>query len=74
LFNELRKNQIGVQVNYLPAHLHPVFSRKGFTKGDFPVSEDFYNGEISLPMHANLEILDEDYFKKLSRIIQEVLA
>jgi len=36
LFNELRRNQIGVQVNYLPAHLQPVFSRKGFKWGDFP--------------------------------------
>ncbi len=74
LFNELRRNQIGVQVNYLPAHLHPVFSGKGFTKGDFPVSEDFYSREISLPMHTNLEMLNEDYFKNLSRIIQQVLA
>jgi dTDP-4-amino-4,6-dideoxygalactose transaminase len=74
LFDELRRNQIGVQVNYLPAHLHPVFSRKGFEWGDFPIAEDFYRREISLPMHTNLEMLDANYFKKVSGIIKEVLA
>jgi len=74
LFNELRRNQIGVQVNYLPAHLQPVFSRKGFEWGDFPIAEDFYRREISLPMHTNLEMLDADYFKKVSGIIEEALA
>ena len=74
LFDELRRNQIGVQVNYLPAHLHPVFSRKGFEWGDFPTAEDFYRREISLPMHTNLEMLDANYFKKVSGIIKEVLA
>jgi dTDP-4-amino-4,6-dideoxygalactose transaminase len=73
LFNELRRNQIGVQVNYLPAHLQPVFSRKGFEWGDFPIAEDFYRREISLPMHTNLKMLDADYFKKVSGIIEDVL-
>ena len=74
LFDELRRNQIGVQVNYLPAHLQPVFARKGFEWGDFPAAEVFYRREISLPMHTNLEMLDPDYFKKVSGIIKEVLS
>ncbi|CAN2170682.1 WecE Predicted pyridoxal phosphate-dependent enzyme apparently involved in regulation of cell wall biogenesis [Candidatus Nanopelagicaceae bacterium] len=74
IFDELRRNQIGVQVNYLPGHLQPVFARKGFALGDFPVAEDFYQREISLPMHTNMEMLNENYFKKVSRIIEKVLA
>ena len=54
IFLELRKRKIGVQVNYFPAHLHPVFSQLGFKKGQFPMSEEFYSREISLPMHTNL--------------------
>lgn len=73
MFNELRRNQIGVQVNYLPAHMQPVFLAKGFKKGDFPAAEDFYEGEISLPMHTNLEMLDAKFFKKISKIIKSVL-
>jgi UDP-4-amino-4,6-dideoxy-N-acetyl-beta-L-altrosamine transaminase len=55
IFALLRSNGIGVQVNYLPAHLHPVFKQKGFKPGDFPVSEAFYESEISLPMHVDLQ-------------------
>jgi dTDP-4-amino-4,6-dideoxygalactose transaminase len=54
LFDHLRKSGIGVQVNYLPAHLHPVFARDGHKEGQFPISEKYYLEEISLPMHVNL--------------------
>jgi dTDP-4-amino-4,6-dideoxygalactose transaminase len=43
-----------VQVNYLPAHLHPVFREQGYQIGQFPVSEGFYAREISLPIYAGL--------------------
>jgi len=56
IFDELRRNGIGVQVNYLPAHLHPVFRKMGYCPGDFPISEEFYESEISLPIYPNLEI------------------
>ena len=56
IFNELRGHGIGVQVNYIPAHWHPVFFELGHRRGDFPLSEQFYESEISLPMYPNLEI------------------
>ena len=55
IFQELRNEGIGVQVNYLPSHLHPVFHKTGVQYGKFPVSEQFYEQEISLPMHTGLE-------------------
>ena len=64
LFSELRSKGIGVQVNYFPAHLHPVFQEKGFKVGQFPISEAFYDSEISLPMHC--ELSDRD----LGRIVK----
>jgi dTDP-4-amino-4,6-dideoxygalactose transaminase len=73
LFEVLRKNNIGVQVNYLPAHLHPVFTRQGYARGDYPISELYYDSEISLPMHANLNVLNKHFFKKISSIIRSVL-
>jgi dTDP-4-amino-4,6-dideoxygalactose transaminase len=54
LFEFMHSREIKVQVNYLPAHLHPVFKKFGFKKGDFPVSENFYNGEVSLPIYSGL--------------------
>lgn len=53
IFENLREKGIGVQVNYMPAHWHPVF--KGVpARGSLPVAENFYRSEISLPMSAAL--------------------
>jgi dTDP-4-amino-4,6-dideoxygalactose transaminase len=54
IFASLRKAGIGVQVNYMPAYWHPKFTEMGFKKGMFPVSDFFYSGEISLPIHSQL--------------------
>ena len=54
IYENLRENGIGVQVNYLPAFLHPVFSPMKYDRGRFPMSNDFYNSEISLPIHTGL--------------------
>ena len=58
IFDELRNQGIGVQVNYFPAHLHPVFHKNGFRRGQYPASESFYDSEISLPMHCELSDRD----------------
>jgi dTDP-4-amino-4,6-dideoxygalactose transaminase len=55
-------------VNYIPAYRHPVFSEFNIEKGKFPNSERFYNEEISLPMH--FEIQDEDVVKICQAIIE----
>jgi dTDP-4-amino-4,6-dideoxygalactose transaminase len=54
IFINLRAAGINVQVNYLPAYRHPVFTDNGFTEGMFPNSDLFYSQEISLPMYADL--------------------
>jgi UDP-4-amino-4,6-dideoxy-N-acetyl-beta-L-altrosamine transaminase len=58
IFKLLRSEGVGVQVNYLPAHLHPVFKSHGFKRGDFPISEAFYESELSLPIHFDLTEID----------------
>jgi dTDP-4-amino-4,6-dideoxygalactose transaminase len=54
LYRFLQLQGYKVQVNYLPAHLHPVFRELGYKSGQFPVSEEFYAREISLPMFVGL--------------------
>ncbi len=54
IFEKLRCLEIGVQVNYMPAYRHPVFEGYKINPEEFPKSEDFYNKEISIPMHAGL--------------------
>ena len=55
-------NHIGInlQVHYIPIHLQPFYSRKfGHKKGDFPISETFYLREISLPIYADLAMVEQ---------------
>ncbi len=58
IFQILRRQGIGVQVNYLPAHLHPVFESQGFKRGDLPIAESFYASELSLPISYGLTEID----------------
>lgn len=61
LYNYLRNKGILVQVNYLPAHWHPVFENYGYSGIDLHQSETFYKSAISLPMHSNLTIENLNY-------------
>jgi dTDP-4-amino-4,6-dideoxygalactose transaminase len=54
VFDKLRTQGIGVQVNYIPAYRHPAFRSYKIERKQFPVSEDFYSREISLPLFADL--------------------
>jgi dTDP-4-amino-4,6-dideoxygalactose transaminase len=68
VFSNLRLAGIGVQVNYIPAYWHPVFSQKGFRRGMFPNSDIFYSQEISLPMYSDLT--EED----VETVVNELLV
>ena len=51
IFRALRAENIGVNVHYIPVHLHPYYrERFGYEGGEFPVAEDAYERLISLPM------------------------
>lgn len=58
VFNKLRLMGIGVQVNYMPAYWHPVFTNLGYQKGICPNAEEYFEMEISLPMHYGLTQCD----------------
>lgn len=70
IFNNLRELGIGVQVNYMPAYWHPVFERYGYKRGAFPISDQLYSEEISLPISADLSEKDLDHvIGSLQRIL-----
>lgn len=54
IFVNLRELGIGVNLHYIPIHLHPYYQNLGFQKGDFPNAEIFYNEAISLPMFPTI--------------------
>lgn len=61
LYNFLHKNNVKAQVHYIPVHLMPYYRNLGWKKGDFPVSEAFYEKCISLPMYPTLTVDEQDY-------------
>jgi dTDP-4-amino-4,6-dideoxygalactose transaminase len=71
VFEKLRKAGVGVQVNYLPAYRHPVFSSLNVDPRDYPNSENYYSSEISLPMHASIKEIEFDY---ICTTLIEILA
>lgn len=64
IFNAMRKAGIGVNVHYIPVHTQPFYQRLGFKIGQFPQSEAYYAGAISLPMYATLTDDQQDYIIK----------
>ena len=61
VFEALRKKKIGVQVHYIPVYRHPYYQQLGYKKGLCPISEDFYQREISIPMYPGLTKKDIEY-------------
>jgi len=51
VFRALRAENIGVNVHYIPVHLHPYYrERFGYRGGEFPIAENAYERVLSLPM------------------------
>ncbi len=61
IFNSMREGGVGVQVNYIPAYWHPVFREHGLKPGMYPVSDQFYSSEISIPMFAGMKPDERKY-------------
>ncbi len=60
VFEELRASGIGVNIHYIPVHMHSFYRSMGFKLGDFPESEKYYSEAISLPMYPNLAEVDQN--------------
>ena len=61
-FDYMRENNIFVQVHYIPLHLMPYYKKNyGYKKGNFPVAEDYYSREVSIPMYPTLTKEELDY-------------
>ena len=61
-FEKLRRLGVGVNVHYLPVHLHPLYQQRlGTRSGMCPAAEAAYEEILSLPMHAGLDDEAVDY-------------
>ena len=60
LFNKMKEAGINLQVHYIPVHLQPFYRKNyGYKYEDFPVSENFYNQEVSSPIYPDMSTDDE---------------
>ena len=59
VFTALRAEGIGVNVHYVPVHLHPFYrNRFAFAPGDCPVAEKAYEQIVSLPIFPSMDSID----------------
>jgi dTDP-4-amino-4,6-dideoxygalactose transaminase len=68
---ELRAENIGSSVHFIPIHLHPHFRNSlGLREGMFPVAEDTYRRAVSLPMFPGMTERDvEDVVAAVRKIV-----
>ena len=60
-YDRLRKKSIYTNVHYIPVHLHPYYQGLGFKKGDFPVSESYFEEALSIPIFPKISNNDLEY-------------
>jgi len=71
LFDEMRARNIGVNLHYIPIHLHPYYMQMGFKQGDFPNAESYYSRAMSLPIFNTMTDFQQN---KVITALSEVLS
>ena len=72
VFSALRAEGIGVNVHYIPVHLHPYYRRTfGTAPGDCPVAEAAYERILSLPIFPAMTDEDaEDVIRAVGKVTE----
>lgn len=60
VFDYLSAHGIRANVHYIPVHTQPYYRKLGFRDGDFPESEAYYRGAMTLPLFPKLSEADQD--------------
>ncbi|MBI5206389.1 MAG: UDP-4-amino-4,6-dideoxy-N-acetyl-beta-L-altrosamine transaminase [Candidatus Firestonebacteria bacterium] len=73
IFSRMREEGLGVQVHYIPVHLHPYYKGLGFEKGTYPKAEGHYQRVISIPLYPSMNNEDIDYvIEKINYVFDNV--
>jgi UDP-4-amino-4,6-dideoxy-N-acetyl-beta-L-altrosamine transaminase len=69
---ELRAQNIGSSVHFIPVHLHPFYCENyGFQPGDYPKAERVYERILSLPLFPKMSEQDaRDVITAVTRIVE----
>jgi UDP-4-amino-4,6-dideoxy-N-acetyl-beta-L-altrosamine transaminase len=70
LYFTLKEAGILCQVHYKPVNSHPYYKNLGYAPSETPLSQNFYERELSLPIYPTLEDADID---RICILIREFL-
>ncbi|MCP3029959.1 UDP-4-amino-4,6-dideoxy-N-acetyl-beta-L-altrosamine transaminase [Halobacillus sp. A1] len=74
VFEALQKENIGVNVHYIPVHLHPYYKQKGYNKGLCPYAEELYESMITLPLFPAMTESDvKSVIKGVNKVVSYYL-
>lgn len=68
IFDDLKRNNISVNVHYIPVYLHPYYKRLGYKKGLCPEAERYYANAITLPLYPGMRDVE---LKKIIMVVKE---
>jgi len=70
IFRALRAENIGVNVHYIPVHLHSYYRNQfGYRGGEYPIAEQAYEELISLPIFHGMNEQDvEDVIHAVKKV------
>jgi dTDP-4-amino-4,6-dideoxygalactose transaminase len=71
IYQQLHDKGVGVNVHYIPIHLHPYYANLGFKAGDFPCAESFYRNALTIPLFP---AMSADEQSSVIQALREVLA
>ncbi|WP_041255190.1 UDP-4-amino-4,6-dideoxy-N-acetyl-beta-L-altrosamine transaminase [Exiguobacterium sp. MH3] len=58
IYEELMKENIGVNVHYIPVHKMPYYQQLGYDKETYPIAEKLYEEILTLPLFPKMSIDD----------------
>ncbi|QGH35223.1 UDP-4-amino-4,6-dideoxy-N-acetyl-beta-L-altrosamine transaminase [Gracilibacillus salitolerans] len=70
IFQALQKENIGVNVHYIPVYYHPYYQQLGYQKGLCPHAETLYQAIITLPLFPKMRETDvEDVITAVKKVL-----
>jgi UDP-4-amino-4,6-dideoxy-N-acetyl-beta-L-altrosamine transaminase len=70
-FLKMQSKGIYMQVHYLPIHYHDFYKKRfKLKKGDFPIAENFYEKEVSIPIYPSLK--KKEVHEVVNRIVENL--
>lgn len=70
IIEKMAKNDISLNVHFIPIIMQPVYQKLGYSMKNFPNTYNMYKNEISLPIYSRLNKNDAKYVaEQLKKII-----